>query len=234
MNRSNITKIWLSLACAAIISVSMYAWAITPSTTSISNYVPSASVDMKSVELAQAGITILSKAIIISASGASVWAFAESVVTYDLVQALPYSARRNNTITEHLAQLQLAQQQLESATNNYQDKITEAQARLDLCTSNKKSSDAEVMTTINKNTESELDQKIASSVILAQCEAKYRVTINAYTIVVKKYTQLKELSAKKYTLINDNKSLFAQYPEVIADANLVEQLNQLARQIQNY
>jgi len=205
----------------------------TPSNTTISNYVPAASIDMTSVDLAQAGIKTLSKQIIIDASGLSVWEFAESVITYNLVQALPYSTRPLDTITKHLTQLQLAQQQLESATLVYQSQITDAQSRLDLCTSNKKISDAAVIASINQNQEDQLEQKIAASVILAQCESRHRVNVNAYGILLKKYTQLTELITEKYTLINDNKTLFAQYPEVIADPTLIEQLDQISRQLEN-
>lgn len=253
----NYYKFWLGSLCLVTI-ISAHTWALFgfgDSDTSIAPFVPSSSIDNASVNLAQSAMNLLgqtSKSSLSSlrpqgiplgakgaAEGGGVWDTnnlsingnaASSILSYDIIAAVQSSDDKSQTITNHLSELQTIISQLTQASNQYQSQITQAQALMDGCTTDKKASDAAVIAAINSNKLNNIDSLIQASVTAGQCEVKNRITINALSLIIKKQNQSIASLNQKSTLIEQYKSTIIQYPEVISDPKIIQELSQISSQ----
>lgn len=234
-------KGWLSSLCLiAIMSAHSRAlFGFGESKTSIAPFVPSSSIDNTSISLAQSAMNLLGQSFESSliregdpqggGFDSMVWNTALSTLSYDLVAAVQSSNDKNQTITTHLQELQQTSSQLTQLSNNYQSQITQSQALMDRCSIDKKSADAAVISAINNNELSKIDALIQSSITAGQCETKHRITINALSLIVKRHNQSIALLKQKSSLIEQHKSTIMQYPEVISDPQIIQELDQISR-----
>jgi hypothetical protein len=112
----------------------------------------------------------------------------------------------------------------------YQSQIEQSQSKLTDCSSDKKTADAAVIEAINTNKLEHINTLIQASVTAGQCETQHRVTINALTLITKKYTNIITSSTKKLNLIEQHKAAIMQYPEVISDPAIINELSQISSQ----
>jgi hypothetical protein len=153
-----------------------------------------------------------------------------SLLSYDLITAVQSSTDTSVTITKHITDLNSAITSLTQQSRGYQSQIEQSQSKLTDCSSDKKIADAAVVETINQNDLQNINNLIQASIIAGQCEAQHRITINALTLVTKKYSQAIVALTKKINLIEQHKSVIAQYPEVIADPEIIKELSQISSQ----
>lgn len=233
-------KFWLTSLCLVTI-ISTHTWALFgfgENDTSIAPFIPSSSIDNTSISLAQSAMNLLEQSTAIVGNDWWVsnnannnwWGNITAILSYDIIAAVQSSNDKSQTITNHLNDLQSSISQLTQLSNNYQSQITQSQALMDGCTTDKKSADAEVISAINNNDLSNVDTLIQASVTAGQCETKHRITINALSLIVKKYNQSIALLNKKTSLIEQHKSTIIQYPEVISDPKIIKELSQISSQ----
>jgi predicted regulator of amino acid metabolism with ACT domain len=131
-------------------------------------------------------------------------------------------------ISNHLNDLSQAATSLTQQSRNYQSQIEQSQSKLANCTNDKKTTDAAVIEAINDNKLHNINSLIQASVVAGQCEVQHTITINALTLVSKKYTQITSLLTKKANLIEQHKTTIAQYPEVISNPEVIKELGQIS------
>jgi hypothetical protein len=130
----------------------------------------------------------------------------------------------------HAGDLNQGVVQLTQQSRNYQSQIEQSKSKLTDCSSDKKIADASVIEVINSNNLQNINTLIQASVTAGQCETQHRITINALTLIAKKHTQALALLNQKASLIEQHKSAIIQYPEVISDPKIIQELSQISSQ----
>jgi prefoldin subunit 5 len=151
-------------------------------------------------------------------------------MSYNLISAVQSSSDASSTITNHINDLNQAITSLTQQSRTYQSQIEQSQSKLSDCSSDKKIADTAVISAINTNKLENINTLIQTSVTAGQCETQHRVTINALTLITKKYTQAITSLTKKANLIEQHKGAIAQYPEVISDPAIIKELSQISSQ----
>jgi prefoldin subunit 5 len=152
------------------------------------------------------------------------------LISYDLISAVQSSSDSSSTITNHISDLNQAISSLTQQSRTYQSQIEQSQSKLSDCSSDKKIADVAVIEAVNTNKLENINTLIQTSVTAGQCEAQHRITINALTLITKKYTQAIASLTKKVNLIEQHKATIEQYPEVIANPEVIKELSQISSQ----
>ena len=206
---------------------------------SISSFIPANSIDQTSVMLAQSSMSLLGQTTIINSNSGNdefilQWGSSLSTVSpllsYDLIAAVQSNNNANDIITKHITKLNQATILLTQQSRNYQSQLEQSQSKLTNCSLDKKTTDTSIIEAINSNELQNINSLIQASVRAGQCEIQHRITINTLTLIINKYTQAIFLLTKKVNLIEQHNSVIAQYPEVIADPEIIKELNQVSSQ----
>lgn len=209
---------------------------------SISSFIPANSIDQSSVMLAQSSMNMLWQIATVTSdrvsgessnsnnSNTRTLEHSTTLISYDLIAAVQSSIDASATITNHINDLNQATTQLTQQLSIYQSQIEQSQSKLTDCSSDKKIADAAVIEAVNTNNLQQIYNLIQTSVTAGQCETQHRVTINALTLVTKKYSQAIASLTKKANFIEQHKTVIAQYPEIIADPAIIKELSQISSQ----
>jgi hypothetical protein len=220
----------LSVMGYMMISRSYALFGFGDSNASLSTFVPASSVDDTSVNLAQSAIVMLSPWGLANEDRPTQWVDSQTLVSYDIISAVSASTNKTQTINRYMSDLSDGINQLTSQIQYYQSKFDEAHSHISECSASKKSSDAAVIEAINQDRLTSLESLITASVVAGQCEAQYRISSNAYQLVTAKYERLLRLLTKKQSLIEQHQSLIVQYPEVILNPEIIQELSQISSQ----
>lgn len=101
---------------------------------------------------------------------------------------------------------------------------------MDECLTTKKEADANTITAINENKESQWTSLTEKSVEAALCESKHRVALNVSNLINDKYQTVLTQLTRKIDLLELHQDAIITYPEVIIDTTILSELQDIASQ----
>gem|GEM_PF-4671872 len=155
----------------------------------------------------------------------------QSLLSYNILQAVQASAQRQIVVSTYLDQLQTTIQWYQTQILGYQDKINQSQTILTQCTTQKKQSDSIIITAINNDSIANLDSLMESSINAASCQAQQQISINTRNLVLSRQQAIQNALQRRYSVIQEYQSQIITYPELITNTELLQELNTLSIQM---